>query len=109
MIWHILLAVAALIVAGALWIVRHAEARRIVGGVLALFGLLAIAVPQPWVIGICGNSEMPCHQTAHWLWLWAALLIADGIFIAIRAKNPADKIAPPDPWEKTNATQKGAK
>jgi hypothetical protein len=104
-----LLAVAALIVAGALWVVRHAEARRIVGGVLALFGLLAIAVTQPWGIGICGNSEMPCHHTAHWLWLWAALLIADGIFIAIRAKIPADKIAPPDPWEKADATPKGAK
>ena len=104
-----LLAVAALIVAGVLWIVRHAEARRIVGGVLALFGLLVIAVPQPWVVGICGNSEMPCHHTAHWLWLWAALLIAVGIFIALRAKIPADKIAPPDPWEKTDATPKGAK
>ena len=98
-----LLAVAALIVAGALWIVRHAEASRIVGVVLALFGLLVIAVTQSWVIGICGNSEMPCHHTAHWLWLWAALLIADGSFIAIRAKNPADKIAPLDPWENENA------
>jgi hypothetical protein len=98
-----LLAVAALIVAGALWIVRHAEARRIVGGVLALFGLLVIAVTQPWAVGICGNSEMPCHHTAHWLWLWAALLIADGSFIALRAKIPADNIAPLDPWENENA------
>jgi hypothetical protein len=94
-----LLAVAALIVAGALWVVRHAEARRIVGGGLVLFGLLVIAVPQPWVIGLCGNPEMACHHTAHWLWLWAALLMGDGIFIAVRARIPAGQTVPPDPWE----------
>jgi hypothetical protein len=104
-----LLAAAVLIVAGALWLVRHAEARRIVGVVLALFGLLVITVTQPWVIGLCGNPEMACHHTAHWLWLWAALLIGNGIFIALRAKIPADKIIPPDPWEKSDTTKKGAK
>jgi hypothetical protein len=52
---------------------------------------------------------MPCHHTAHWLWLWAALLIADGIFIALRAQFPAEKAPPPDPWEKADATPKGAK
>jgi hypothetical protein len=104
-----LLGVAALIVAGGLWIVRHAEARRMVGSVLMLFGLLAITVPQPWVIGLCGNPEMPCHHTAHWLWLWSALLIADGTFIAIQARIPADKTVPPDPWEKSDAIPKGAK
>jgi len=102
-----LLAVAALIVAGALWIVRHAEARRVVGGVLGLFGLLVIAVTQPWVIGLCGSSHMPCHHTAHWLWLWAAWLIADGIFIVIRATNPAGNIIPTDPWEVGEKPAKG--
>jgi hypothetical protein len=94
-----LVAVAALIVTGALWTVHHAEARRVVGGVLALFGLLVIAVTQSWGIGLCGNSEMPCHHTAHWLWLWATLLIGDGGFIILRARIPAGKIVPPDPWE----------
>jgi hypothetical protein len=94
-----LLALAALVVAGALWIVRQAEARRVVGGVLALFALLVITVTQPWVIGLCGGSEMPCHHTARWLWLWAALLIADGVFIIARARIPTGQAAPPDPWE----------
>ena len=100
-----LIALAALIVAGALWVVRHAEARRTVGAVLGIFGLLVIAPTQAWAVGLCGNPEMPCHDTAHWLWLWAALLIADGIVIAMRARIPTDKDAPPDPWE----TREGAK
>ena len=94
-----LLAAATLIVAGALWVVRHGEARRVVGGVLGLFGLLVIAVTQSWGIGLCAGSHMPCHHTAHWLWLWATLLIGDGGFIILRARIPAGKIVPPDPWE----------
>jgi len=104
----LLLALATLMVAGALWVVRHAEARRVVGGVLALFGVLVIAVTQPRGIGLCGSSHMPCHYTAHWLWLWAALLIGNGVFIASRARIPADKIIPADPWEVGEKPVKGA-
>jgi len=104
-----LLAVSVLIVAGALWVVRHAESRRIVGGALVLLAALVFSVTQTWAIGLCGNSEMACHQTAHWLWLWAALLAADGIFIAVRARIPADSVVPADPWEKLETTSKGAK
>jgi len=102
-----LLAVAALIVAGALWIVSHAEARRVVGGVLVLFGLLVIAVTQPWGIGLCGGSQMPCHHTAHWLWLWAALLIGDGVFIVVRSANATGAVVPTDPWEVPGKPVKG--
>ena len=102
-----LLAVAALIVAGALWVVDHPAARRIVGLGLVLLGGLIVAVTQPWGIGLCGNPHMPCHHTAHWLWLESALLIADGWFIAVRARVSADSIVPPDPWENENT--KGAK
>ena len=98
-----LLAVAVLIVAGALWVVRRGEARQIVGGVLVLYGLLAIAVPQPWVIGLCGGVQMACHHTAHWLWLWAGLLIADGIFIINRGRIFQTKDVLPDPWETKTA------
>jgi len=94
-----LLAVAVLIVAGALWVVRHGEARQIIGGVSVLYGLLVIAVPQPWAIGLCGGSQMSCHHTAHWLWLWAGLLIADGIFIIERARIFRTQDVLPDPWE----------
>jgi hypothetical protein len=104
-----LLALAALPVAAALWLVRHAEARQTVGGTLALFGFLVIAVTQPWVIGLCGNPDMPCHHTAHWLWLWSGLLMADGIAIAVRARASAGRPVPADPWEAAQEIPKGAK
>lgn len=96
---ELLLAVSTVIVAGVLWIVGHPEARRVVGGVLVLFGLLAIAVTQSWVVGLCGNSAMACHHAAHWVWLWAILLAAVGVLIAVRAGIPARKLVVDDPWD----------
>jgi drug/metabolite transporter (DMT)-like permease len=94
-----LLAVAVVLVAGALWGVRHAEARRVVGGVLILFGLLVVAVTQSWVVGLCGNAAMACHETAHWLWLWSVLLVAVGGFVAVSARTRTEKALVSDPWE----------
>jgi hypothetical protein len=98
-----LLAVSVLVVSGSLWIVRRAEARRVVGAVLAWFGLLVVAVTQSWVVGLCGHPDMACHHTAHWLWLWAGGLVALGVTIAVQLR-PGSKIvvAAPDPWESSN-------
>jgi hypothetical protein len=89
-----------LVVAGSLWIVRPAEARRVIGAVLAWFGLLIVAVTQSWVVGLCGHSEMACHHTAHWLWLWAGALVAVGVTIAACARMDKNVVVPIlDPWE----------
>ncbi|GEM_PF-695124 len=104
-----LIAAAAVLVAGLLWIVRHGEARRVVGVVLVIFSLLAVSVTQPWGIGLCGRAEMACHHTAHWIWLWAALLAIEGLFIAVRARIPGKHAAPPDPWEGQGKTSREAR
>jgi len=98
-----LLAISVLVVAGSLWIVRRAEARRVIGAVLAWFGLLVVAVSQPWVVGLCGHSDMACHLTAHWLWLWAACLVAVGVTIAARVRTGRNVVVHVhDPWESSN-------
>jgi hypothetical protein len=95
-----LLAISVLVVAGALWIVRRADARRVIGAMLGWFGLLVVAVTQPWVVGLCGHSEMACHRTAHWLWLWAVCLVAVGLTIAVRAHVDRNVVVPiHDSWE----------
>ena len=100
-----LLAISVLFVAGSLWIVRRADSRRVIGAVLAWFGLLVVAVTQSWVVGLCGHSEMACHQTAHWLWLWAGCLVAVGVTIAARMRTDRNVVGPVvvapvyDPWE----------
>jgi hypothetical protein len=103
-----LLALATLIVTVGLWAVRNPEARRAAGSALALFGLLVVAVSQSWVIGLCGNPAMPCHATAHWLWFWAALLVIDGVLIAVPAGFSSDSPALPDPWENPKGANRAA-
>jgi Domain of unknown function (DUF4418) len=93
------LALAALAVAGALWLFRAPEARRVVGLGLILVALLVLVVPLPGVIGLCGNSMMACHRTAHWIRLWAALLLAEGVCIAVLAVPKAAAAVVADPWE----------
>jgi hypothetical protein len=98
-----LLALSVLVIAGSLWIVRRTDARRVIGAVLGWFGLLVVAVTQPWVVGLCGHPEMACHHTAHWLWLWAGCLVAVGVTIAARVRtDKTDKnVVVPihDSWE----------
>jgi len=94
-----LLAVAVVLVGGTLWVVPHPEGRRVVGGVLVLFGLLVVAVTQSWVVGLCGNAAMACHETAHWLWLWSSLLVVVGGFVAVTARAGAVKTVARDEWD----------
>jgi len=94
-----LLAVATLVAAGALWVVEHFEARRVVALGLVLLALLIMAVPLPWVVGLCGNPAMACHQTAHWFWLWSGLLAVDGLVIAVCSMVKGRESVPLDPWE----------
>jgi hypothetical protein len=103
-----LLAASILVVAGSLWMIRRAEARRVIGGVLAWFGLLVVAVTQSWVVGLCGHPGSECHQAAHWLWLWAALLASVGVYIALRTRSSADRAAVSDPWEDSDKPEKAA-
>lgn len=94
-----LLAIALLVAAGALWVTDHPEARRVAGFGLVLLALLVLAVPLHWVIGLCGNSAMACHRTAHWTWLWGGFLALDGLAIAASAAVKKDVGVAPDPWE----------
>jgi hypothetical protein len=95
-----LLAISVLVLAGSLWIVRRAEARRVIGAALAWFGLLVVAVTQSWVVGLCAHSEMACHHTAHWLWLWAVCLVAVGVTNAAGVRMDRNVVvAVHDSWE----------
>jgi hypothetical protein len=94
-----LLAMATLVVAGALWVVDQLEARRVVALGLVLLGFLMVVVPLPWVVGLCGNPAMACHQTAHWIWLWAGLLAVDGLAIAVSSVVKGSVPVVPDPWD----------
>jgi len=102
-----LLAAAALIASASLFAARHAEARRAAGRTLVLLAALVFAVTQEWGIGLCGSPEMACHRTAHWLWLWAALLAAEGLALALTRKSSAAQ-APADPWEVAGSTERSA-
>jgi MFS family permease len=98
-----LLAVSVVGVAASLWFVRRVDARRVIGAVLAWFGVLVIAVTQSWVVGLCGHSEMACHHTAHWLWLWAGCLVAVGVTIAARVRTGRNVVVHVhDPWESSS-------
>lgn len=103
------LAIAALLLSGALWLVRQRESRRALGGALALFGALGIVVMQPWVIGLCGSSSMACHRTAAWVWLFGTLLFVNGAWIAVRSGSRpiADGTGPRDPWDDSVQPCKG--
>ena len=103
-----LLAVAVVLVAGALWVVPHPQARRVVGGGLILFGLLVVAVTQSWVVGLCGNAAMACHETAHWLWLWSGLLVAVGGFVAVTARARVERTITTDEWDDPGSPAKVA-
>jgi hypothetical protein len=104
-----LLSLAAFFVAQSLWFVRHVEARRVVGGTLALFGGLVVAVSQSWVVGLCLHPEMACHRTAHWLWLWSGGLVGLGFYLVLAGRVPsAASFAALDPWEASEKKPAGA-
>ena len=94
-----LLAMGAVVVAVIVGLAGKGEARRSRGVFLALLGIMAVSITQPWVIGLCGRSEMDCHITAHWTWLWAGLLVVVGGLIWNRRGQRHQREAMADPWD----------
>ena len=91
-------AIIALAVAGLGWSFRNATARRIEGVAFVLLAAVIVILPQPWALSICRHDSMDCHQTAHWLLIWAYLLGLTGVSIALLSSH-AQPIPPADPWE----------
>lgn len=79
---ELLVSLASLLVSGSLFLVRGAEGRRLNGLFLALLGLLAVLVPQSWVIGTCGNPSMACNKVLPWVYAAGMLLIITGVVLA---------------------------
>lgn len=77
-----LVSIASLLVSGALFLVRGAEGRRLNGLFLALLGVLAVLLPQSWVIGTCGSPSMACNKVLPWVYSTAILLIVTGAVLA---------------------------
>ena len=98
-----LLAVSVVGVAASLWFVRRVDARRVIGAVLAWFGVLVIAVTQSWVVGLCGHSEMACHHTAPVMrTVWPLLLAFDFAALAHQACRHDVVVHVHDPWESSS-------
>ncbi|MEA4902228.1 DUF4418 family protein [Desulfitobacterium sp.] len=62
-------------------------ARRYLGLVQAVLGVIVILMPTPFGIGICMTATMACHTTAKFLYVLGALLIALGLFMGLK-KDP---------------------
>jgi hypothetical protein len=58
-----LMALASLLVSGALFCALGAEGRLLLGLFLALLGAIIVVLAQPWAIGVCACPDAPCHQT----------------------------------------------
>jgi hypothetical protein len=93
-----LLGLAAVAVASLLLAARKGARRNATAEFLVLLAALVVVVTQPWMVGLCGKDEMACHTTAHWVWLWAALLVVTGVAARWSGKSEA-VVVPPDPWE----------
>ncbi len=94
-----LLAIGAVLVVVVGGLAGIGEARRSSGVFLALLGIMAVSITQSWAIGLCGRSEMACHTTAHWTWLWAGLLVGVGGLIWNRRGQRRQREAVVDPWD----------
>jgi hypothetical protein len=89
-----LVALATLVVSGALFFVRGEEGRRLIGWFLALLGGLTILLPQSWVIGICANPDEHCHLTYWWTIAGGILLVASGVVIAwLASRSSQNQVA----------------
>ncbi|HMM21379.1 MAG TPA: DUF4418 family protein [Selenomonadales bacterium] len=75
-----LLTLIAIILAGALLVLKTAEARMMTGFTLALVAIVLALLPEAWVSGICANGA--CQKTAFFTAAGAGLLAFAGAFIA---------------------------
>lgn len=61
-----LVAGAALLVAGGMWFLKGAEARRTAGLFLVLLGAMTVLIPRPGLLGVCHHGSGGCGTTALW-------------------------------------------
>ena len=69
---------------------------------LVFLAALVVAATQPWIVGLCGNSEMACHTTAHWVWLWSGFLAIAGAYARFAGQPKQTAEIPQDPWEQAS-------
>ncbi len=104
-----LLGLAAVVVASLLLAARKGSRRNATAEFLVLLAALVVAVTQPWMVGLCGKDEMACHTTAHWVWLWAALLAVAGLAARWSGKCARVEVVAPDPWEQAPVAREAVK
>ncbi|MGC9967362.1 MAG: DUF4418 family protein [Geobacteraceae bacterium] len=71
-----LMALASLLVSGALFCTLGSEARRLLGLFLVLLGAIIVVLAQRWAVGVCAGPEAPCHLTR-------TLTVAGGVVLVI--------------------------
>ena len=64
---------------------RTKEGRRIAGIATAAVAAATVLLTTPAGIGLCGNPDMSCHQTALVLWVAAGIALVVGIVQAAKA------------------------
>ena len=96
---ELLLAALSVLTAGGLWLDKALRTQASLGAGLAVLGILAVLVPQPFLLGLCRNPDMACHEGARWLWLWAGLQILAGATIPFASRKRTQDESLPDPWE----------
>ncbi|MBM7865592.1 DUF4418 family protein [Heliobacterium gestii] len=77
-----LVGIFALLLSGGLLALKESGGRRVLSLLLIASGAFVFLIPQSWLIGICAKDTMDCHRTAHWMYAWAGLLIANSGFLA---------------------------
>ncbi|MDR3590119.1 MAG: DUF4418 family protein, partial [Negativicutes bacterium] len=73
-----LITLLALILSGALLVLRTAEAKFLAGFVILLLGLVIVIIPQPWALGLCEDGGA-CHRTGFFETIGGALLVLTGL------------------------------
>jgi hypothetical protein len=86
---EMLVSAAALLIALGQFFVKGTEARRLSAIFLIILAIVAILLPQSWVIGVCTKDGMACGITKTWTLGASSLLILLGlyqVFFAAKSK-----------------------
>ncbi|MCO1601787.1 DUF4418 family protein [Desulfosporosinus nitroreducens] len=68
----------------------HGVARRYLGFLLAVLGVMVILMPTDWGIGVC-MSPMECHTTAKYLYGFGGVLTLVGLALGLMKGPFSDK------------------
>jgi len=99
---ELLLAILSAFAAGSLWWTKISRTQVSLGAGLAVLGILAVLVPQSFLLGLCRSPNMACHEGARWLCLWAGLQILAGVAIFFGSRERTQGEPLPDPWENSS-------